>query len=435
MEIRSRKFCFLALGVLLLALALPIQAKTIKVWLTGHSNEQLRIISDLTESQFTAKTGIAVEFTSLSWADNENRFLLAAASGDVPDVAGAGALFLPELGLRGALIDLTQMAGFDEVRSRANPSFYRSLSYKSLVFGVPYFSNVTTAYQRDDILQNLGLGEMITWDELIKALPKMQANGTNFMLQWGLGDGIYADLNMFMWQKGADDYNDDLTRSGYDSPEAIEAFKDYVDLYVKHKIAVELPPVQAFMSEDLAITLQYPSFYTNLIHSAPTIEGKWSIVQAPGYASSEKLNRTTFGTGSSLGIFERSKNKAEAWEFVKWFTDDSTQVELAKRTMDEIPGSIFIPANPEGALKIGIEQKAAEIFTKALAESTASVYGLVAPRHRRRYLQMAGQKAIFQGADPEEAMKEAAREHNVEIERKQKEYERFITRLLAEQKN
>lgn len=32
-------------------------------------------------------------------------------------------------------------------------------------------------------------------------------------------------------------------------------------------------------------------------------------------------------------------------------------------------------------------------------------------------------------------MKEAAREHNVEIERKQKEYERFITRLLAEQKN
>lgn len=44
MEIRSRKFCFLALGVLLLALALPIQAKTIKVWLTGHSNEQLRII-------------------------------------------------------------------------------------------------------------------------------------------------------------------------------------------------------------------------------------------------------------------------------------------------------------------------------------------------------------------------------------------------------
>ena len=60
MEIRSRKFCFLALGVLLLALALPIQAKTIKVWLTGHSNEQLRIISDLTESQFTAKTGIAV---------------------------------------------------------------------------------------------------------------------------------------------------------------------------------------------------------------------------------------------------------------------------------------------------------------------------------------------------------------------------------------
>ncbi|HOL14485.1 MAG TPA: extracellular solute-binding protein, partial [Bacillota bacterium] len=101
----SKKLTILVMVALLLS-SLAV-ADTIEVWLTGHSNEELSIIRELTESNFTAKTGISVNFTGLSWADNESRYLLAAASGEAPDVAGAGALFLPELGLRGALIDLS----------------------------------------------------------------------------------------------------------------------------------------------------------------------------------------------------------------------------------------------------------------------------------------------------------------------------------------
>ena len=47
---------------------------------------------------------------------------------------------------------------------------------------------------------------------------------------------------------------------------------------------------------------------------------------------------------------------------------------------------------------------------------------------------MAAQKAILQGMDPEKAIREAADEHNSEISRKQSEYDRFIKRLLEEQK-
>ncbi|HHY19867.1 MAG TPA: extracellular solute-binding protein [Firmicutes bacterium] len=215
----------------ILVLGVFTNAKTISVWLTGHSNEEMSIIREVTETTFTSKTGISVDYTNLSWGDFENRFLMAAASGEAPDVGGAGALFIPELGLRGALVDLTTMPGFNEVYNRSYPAFYRSLQYKNVTFGVPYTATVSTAFQRDDILNDIGIKSISTWDELRQVLPKLQAKNSNFALQWFLTDTLYADVNMFMWQRGADDYNDDLTKSGYDDPEAITAFTDYVELY------------------------------------------------------------------------------------------------------------------------------------------------------------------------------------------------------------
>ena len=421
------------LFALLCVLASTLHAVEIDVWLVGHSNEQVEIIRELTEDIFTKNTGISVVYTNLGWADIETKYLMAAASGDTPDVGAAGALFLPELGLRGALIDLSTMPDFEEVKNRSFPGFYRSLEYRGLTFGIPYTANVTVAFQRDDVLASLGIEKIDTWEELMAALPKMQANGTNFSLQWFLTETLYADVNMFMWQRGADDYNEDLTKSGYDDPECIKAFTDYTNLYVKYNSPKEIPVFQAFINGELALCLQYPPFYQNLLISAPQLDGKWSMVQAPGYLMEGKLNRTTFGGGQALGIFGNSKKKQEGWEYIKWITSEETQLLLSKLIMERIQGTLFLPSNRGAVSSTPIDPKGAEIFDKALNEGTSSIYGLVAPNHRRRYLQMAAQKTILMGVDAETAMREAALEHNQEIARKQVEYDRFIKRLLEAQ--
>lgn len=170
------------------------------------------------------------------------------------------------------------MPDFEEVKNRSFPGFYRSLEYRGLTFGIPYTANVTVAFQRDDVLASLGIEKIDTWEELMAALPKMQANGTNFSLQWFLTETLYADVNMFMWQRGADDYNEDLTKSGYDDPECIKAFTDYTNLYVKYNIPKEIPVFQAFINGELALCLQYPPF--TKICSFPlrslTGSGAWS---------------------------------------------------------------------------------------------------------------------------------------------------------------
>jgi ABC-type glycerol-3-phosphate transport system substrate-binding protein len=420
--------------IIMMSLSILVCAKEIDVWLTGHSNEEMSILKEITETRFTADTGIDVNYTVLSWGDFENRFLLAAASNEAPDVGGAGALFLPELGLRGALMDLSNLPGFDEVQKRAYPGFYRPLQYQGLTFGIPYTSRATIAFQRDDILSELGISRINTWDELKQVLPKMQARGSNFAMQWYLTTTLYADVNNMMWQRGADDYNEDLTKSGYDDPQAVYAFKDFVELYTKYKIAMDVPQFQAFSTGDLAILLYYPNFYQNVRLAAPQLAGKWSVTQAPGYIINGKLNNTTTGDGPAIGIFNSSKKKSEAWEFIKWITSEDIQLELSTRIMNQIQGSLFLPSNRYALQKVDLPEDALKVIHDSIEKATCSVYGLVAPRHRRRYLQMAAQKAILQGMDPEKAIREAADEHNSEISRKQSEYDRFIKRLLEEQK-
>ncbi len=422
--------------IVLILVSSFVSAKTITVWLTGVNNEILNVYKELTEESFTKKTGININFTTLSWGDFETRFILAAASGDAPDIGGMGPLFAPELGVRGAIIDLkATFPDFDQVVAKLYPSVFRSLTYRGSVFGVPYDANFSmAAYQRDDILSSYGIKTIDTWDEMRKVLPKLQANGSNMALAWMLSETLYDDANMFMWQHGGDDYTPDLKNSGYDQPNTIRGFVEFAELYTKYKIAREIPQMQGFRDGSLFYFVQEPGWYNNIQMSQPQLAGKWSLVQVPGTIRNGSLNRTSSVAGSSLSIFKTSKNKNEAWEYIKWITSTQVQIELAKRAREKVKGTMILPANLEAIMSIGLPNKDLSTYKKVLAEGTASIYGLVAPRHRRRYLLFATREAVIEGVNPESALLKYAKEHNQEIRQKEKEYARFIEKLLADQR-
>ena len=422
--------------LLLCFLSFTANAKTLTVWVTGVNNEILNVYKELTRESFTAKTGIDVEYTNLSWGDFENKFILAAASGDVPDVGGMGPLFAPELGIRGAIIDLkATFPDFDEVIKNLYPAVFRSLSYEGCVFGIHYDANFSMAgFQRDDILREYGIETFDTWEEMKRALPKLQAKGSNMSLAWQLSVDLYEDANMFMWQHGGDDYTPDLKSSGYDQPETIRGFTEYVELYTKHRIARNIPHIQGFADGSLFFFVQQPGWYANLLLARPELTGKWSLVQVPGTLRDGVIDRKSSVAGNALTIFKGSKMKEEGWEFIKWITSTPIQIELAKRSMARVSGTMLLPANLEAITKIDLPSKDLDVYLKVLQEGTTSVYGLVAPRHRRRYLQFAAEEAILHGVAPDEAIKKYALEHNQELRKKEVEYSRFIKRLLEEQK-
>lgn len=408
-------------------------ANSIDVWLT-HSNEEMKIVRELAED-FTKKTGVKVNFTYVNSADSETVFLMAAASNTAYDVGLVGSLFAPELGLRGAVIDLTRFSDFSNVSTSFSPKYFNSLQYKGLTFGIPYRSYLYLGYQRTDILRDMGMEIVRTWDDLKKALPRLQAKNMNAALTFGLSESVYADVNMFMWQHGGEDYNYDLTKSGYDLPETIAGFKEFAELYTKYNIPKEIVPFQAFTTGEIPIMIQSGHFYTSLTVSAPQIKGHWQMTPALGTVKDSQLNIDTFIGGQALIISKDSKNPEAAWEFVKWISSKEIQSLMSMRFASQISGAMFIPGNPDAIVAMPIASQDAKTLKFQAEGSRSSTYGLVAPRLRRRYLQFAAQEVVLMGKDPEEAIRKAAAEHNEEIRKKTKEYERFIKRLLEDAKN
>ncbi len=65
------------------------------------------------------------------------------------------------------------------------------------------------------------------------------------------------------------------------------------------------------------------SVYLTLYDAAPEIKNRWAVACVP---STDGGNGFVAGSGTGCGIVKKSKHKAAAWEFLKWWTAADTQV-------------------------------------------------------------------------------------------------------------
>ena len=79
----KRLIPFLGIFLSVVAIAAPVK---LKIWMTGETPERLQVLTELMDNDLTPRTGISAEFTVLPWTDSDNKFILAAASGESPDV-------------------------------------------------------------------------------------------------------------------------------------------------------------------------------------------------------------------------------------------------------------------------------------------------------------------------------------------------------------
>lgn len=93
----------------------------LQVWV-NRSNQYIQIMQKLIDEKFTPQTGIQVD---VSVMPDQNKLVLANSAGNAPDVATGLNYTIPyELGIRGALADMTQFSDFKEVALFMNPGIF-----------------------------------------------------------------------------------------------------------------------------------------------------------------------------------------------------------------------------------------------------------------------------------------------------------------------
>lgn len=388
------------------------------VWV-NQTRFQASIIKKMADASFTPETGIPVNIRIASTGTGVSPLLLATVAGIGPDAA----MFMPNgeavnYASRGAAIDMTRFASYAEVIKRFMPGSLTPYAYQGGGYGLPDMANFQMMYYRRDILDELGLKPPKTWDEMTAVLGKLQKNK--------LTVGIPPEFNFLaarIYQAGGELYNDDRSLSLLDAPIAMNAFKDWINLYSSYGIPVDFDAANRFRIGEMPIVISTLSFYTHMLYLAPELAGLWDFCAIPGTLREDGgIDNTGIVTGSCSMILSAAKRPEDAWRFLDWWTTKEIQAKNAQQ-FEILAGSAYRYTTAN------VEAMKSQPWTKAELETILSVWDdtrgipeVPGGYYIGRSVDNALRNVLSYGNDAQEVLKDYVLDINREIGIKRREF-------------
>ena len=401
---------------------------TIRLWV-NWGQDQAAALNSLIQDSFTPEKGINVQVEIVN-ASLINGIL----AGNYPDMSLQMARTEPvNLGIRGALADLTQFDDFDETLERFQDGAAVPYSYNGATYALPDTQNFMLMFYRNDVLEELGLEVPQTWDEFLYCATIIQRNNmsvyvpftqitTSTTVNQGIGNlHIYPTL---MWQNGLSIYNEEGNATAITSKKALDVFEQWTDFYLEYDFYKEADFYNRLrvgvMPLGIAPYTTYMSFYA----TAPEIRGRWSIAMVPGTEAEDgTMNRSVAGSGTGCAIIKKSDKKELAWEFLKWWTSAETQTRY-NNNLQSLLGMIGRTAvsNVEAFNSLAWDKDDLVVLNKQW-EQVTEVGEVPGSYDVTRAIDQAYWTVIEDGSKVKDAVTKWAKVADREIERKIEEYE------------
>ncbi|HBI73195.1 MAG TPA: ABC transporter substrate-binding protein, partial [Lachnospiraceae bacterium] len=316
--------------------------EALNIWV-NRAMTHVDLLQKMADTEFTPKTGIKVK---ISIMPDANKLTLAQAADETPDMALGLLSHLPfELASRGALYDLTEFADFWTVADRFVPGSFVPYIYNEGVYAIPETLDFYALIYRKDIYENLGLTPPDTWQEVTEQLPALQRYGMNFYhnISSGVGYKWYYQTSSLILQNNGRLFTEDGLSTAIDQPNGVKGLKALGDLFIAYSIPKEVISFfDSFRYGTLPVGIVNLNDYILIKNGAPELEGQWRLSDYPGTVQEDgSISRWYIANGTGGIIFKDSKKAEEAWEFLKWWTDDETQVNYTY-TLQSTYGKTFV---------------------------------------------------------------------------------------------
>ncbi len=306
----------------------------IQVWV-NRPRQYVEIMQKMIDEEFTIDTGIEVDLCLMTDA---NKLILSNASGDTPDIATGINYSIPfELGIRGALVDLSKFDGYKEVFGRYSDGLLVPSVIGDQLISLPETMNFYVMFCRTDILDKMGLTPPDTMDELIAMLPDLQMRGLNVFYPTAamLGMRNFHGTTPLIFQNGGRLYGKTAQDVMVDDEEAVAGFTELTELFTLYDLPVDVPNFyQHFRNGDLCIGIADFNSYNLILNAAPEIANSWSISLIPGTKdpeSGEVLRYISGGAESMVMFASDDEREKKAWAFMEWWTRTEVQAEFGQR--------------------------------------------------------------------------------------------------------
>ncbi|HYF92549.1 MAG TPA: sugar ABC transporter substrate-binding protein [Symbiobacteriaceae bacterium] len=310
---------------------------TLKFTVWTAADAHLKLFNDIAAEYKKLHPEVTVNFQSISFDDYVAKVTMQLAGGDPPDAGWVLESSAPTFIQAGALMDLgaalTNNAAYD----------YADLSQPAMqlwvrgdkVYGVPFSTSPFFIIYNRDMFEKAGVetpDKLLargawTWEAFAEAAKQIKAKSPAGQFGYESIDGqgftarTWHTLVPIIRAYGGDAWTADGTKCTVDSPEAVAAVKLYQKMVVADK-STPAPGEQAdFFSGKAAMTMAQISRFSKLAN-APF---KWDIAPLP---AGPKGAAPVVGQ-AAVGVFNASKHKAAAADFVAFWTNKENTAKLA----------------------------------------------------------------------------------------------------------
>ncbi|MEY4290935.1 MAG: hypothetical protein RL130_877 [Actinomycetota bacterium] len=302
---------------------------TINVLMVG--NPQMKDLQTLTDANFTAKTGIKVNFTVLPENELRDKVTQDVASGAGQyDIVTLGMYDVANWGGTGKIKALDSLVAADSAWNKADvfPSMIKGLSgADKKLYAAPFYGESSMLMYRKDLAAKAGvtIPEKPTWAQVAAAAAKMndKKNGIAGICLRGLpGWGEqFAPLTTVVNTYGGTWFTKDW-QAQVNSKPFVDAVSFYVDLLKKYG---EPAPTQAGFTEcDNAMAQGKAAMWYDATSATASLEKKGfsNYVGKFGYAYAPVVKTKASGWlwAWAFAIEGASKKEADAWKFISWAT-------------------------------------------------------------------------------------------------------------------
>jgi multiple sugar transport system substrate-binding protein len=354
---------------------------TVDLWIMPNGPQPQEDI-EAALAPFTEKTGVKVNVEVVGWDVQFDRIRNAAVSGEAPDLTQAGTTQVPFFAALGGFEDLAGRMGDLGGEAAYPPGVWQTTQVEGQegVWSVPWFTEARAIYYRTDVLEAAGVDPATAfqdWDSFRATLQAIkdkvpEVDGKKIQPFGSPGKKAFDLVHHvmpFVWDAGGAELADDNSKSTINSPQAVEGVTFFADLikdglYDPSQLERDGTQVETqFKGGKIAVWIGGP---WTLASASRTDDDTWvpaarenvAIAPMPSGPGGEGF---TFVGGSNLMMYKSSDAKNEAWEVMKFLSQDQVQTDYA-----QLQG--FFPSRKEAQQKVGDSDENSQQFFTAIQQ-------------------------------------------------------------------
>jgi len=311
--------------------ATPTQEEEINLrFIIPEGGGRLEGYTKVLEAYKKIKPNVNIKLETIPFKDYYSQLPVMWASDNPADVALVDSCDVKYYAYEGVLAQLDNVFTPEDIADIV-PSLIEESSLNGKLYGAPFIISTQGVFYNTEMFAEAGVSvpqsveEGWTWDDYVAKIKKVveyeKSKGKDV---WGLVF-INNPPNIDIWthlivrsfgEVGSPTYkavSDDGTKvSGYlDTPEALEAYKFWQDLYVTQKLAPQSTVPDAFGNQQAATMISFAAWGSTLNAKFPDL--KWSVAPIP-YNKSHVAHLGEFVPVVSA----KGKNVEASKEFLKF---------------------------------------------------------------------------------------------------------------------